>query len=61
MFVKAFDSLTTDYNKDAWLQLELRYNFIDLASVHARKMLQKLQLERVNRIGKLTLGMLTQK
>ena len=46
---------------DIWLQLELCYNFIDLASEHARKMLPKLQLQRVNPIGKLTLGMLTQK
>ena len=44
-----------------WLQLELCYNFIDLASVHAQKMLPKLQLQRVNRIGKLTVGMLTKK
>ena len=28
--------------------------------VHARNMLQKMQLQRVNRIGELTMGMLTQ-
>ena len=41
--------------------MELCCHFIDLVSVHARNMLQKIQLQRVNRIGKLTVVMLTQK
>ena len=46
----------TDYYKDARLLLELCCNCIDLYSVHVRKMLQKPQLQRVNRISKLTVA-----
>ena len=41
--------------------MDLLCHFIDLVSEHARKMLQKRQLQRVNPIGKLTVGMLSQK
>ena len=52
---------TTDFYKDTPQQLDMWCNFIDLVSEHAQKMLQKRQLQRVNLIGKLTVGMLTQK
>ena len=50
-----------DYYKDPRQLLDLYSNFIDLVYVYARNMLQKIQLQRVNRISKLTVGMLTQK
>ena len=54
-------SVTTDNFIDTLRQLDMWCNFIDLVSEHAQKMLQKRQLQRVNRIGKLTVGMLSQK
>ena len=50
-----------DYYKDPRQLLDLYSNFIDLVYVYARNMLQKIQLQRVNRISKLTVGMLNQK
>ena len=45
--------------KDTWRQLKLCCHITDLVCVHARNMLQKIQLQRVNRIGKVIVGMLT--
>ena len=41
--------------------MDLWYDFIDLVSVHARNMLQKIQLQQVNWMGKVIVGMLTKK
>ena len=46
---------------DLWQPLNLCCHFIDLVCGYAQNMLQKIQLQRVNRIGKLIVGMLTQK
>ena len=48
--MKVFEA-TTDYYKDVRRLLELCCHFIDLVSVHAQNMLQKSQLQRVNRIA----------
>ena len=53
--------LITDYYKDAQRLLELCCHFINLVSVHAQNVLQNIQLQRVNQIGKLIEGMLIKK
>ena len=50
-----------DYYKDTRRVLELCCHFTDLMCEHARNMLQRIQLQRVNRIGGVTVGMLTEK